>query len=315
MKQRTRQWIFAGASIILAAYLVTALVLAHNHASERLCNGIYIHVIDTARQKFVTAEELRHELGSLPMMARSLPAATINIDSLQRVLRVIDKIESVSVRRLTDGSIRIEVEPMRPVARIFEPTKSYYINKDGKSISAEARYHVDVPVIAGVFTDTALRPVGLLPLLDYVRTDSRWSQLTSMIKVDSPRDVLIIPAIRGLVFNLGTPDKLDSKFRRLNMALSQILPAKGWSFYDTVSVKWDGQIVATRRHKERPDTTMMSEDIPDDDDVATMSVGSNVAAGQAIPGRKANSEKPIPASRAMQTKRDSSDTNKKLNKR
>lgn len=291
--QRYRKWLYAAGCILLGAYFVVTYRLGEAAAAGQLCQGVFVQILDTARQNFVTAAELRNELGRLPDMARRTPVAQINTDSLAQVLRVIDKIESVEVNRLTDGSIHILVEPMRPVARIFEPDFSYYINKDGKRISADARYHVDVPVIQGFFNDTSFTALSLLPLVRFINENKRWSQLVTMIKVDSPRDVLLIPAIRGLVFNIGAPDGLPDKFVRLERMLTEVLPVKGWEYYDTLSVKWRGQVVATRRQKVVTDTLSTVEDFREADDIETMSVGDNVAAGQVFPGRKARSEKPI----------------------
>lgn len=303
MKRRTKRLIYAGLTILLVAYLVVAGVWSTQTASERLCRGVFIQVIDSAKQKFVTVDELKKELGRLPLTARRSFVESINTDSIECRLRVIDKIESVNVKRLTDGTIHIIVEPMRPVARVFDGDQSYYINKDGKSISAEARYHVDVPVIAGNFNDSLFTAKSLLPLLDYIGKSERWSKLVTMVKADSPRDVLIIPAIRGLVFNLGDTEGLPGKFARLERMMAEVLPSKGWSHYDTLSVKWAGQVVATRRQKAVRDTTLVVEEVKENDDMETMTVGDNVAAGQALPGRKAHGEKPVPGAASGAAKR------------
>ena len=241
-----RNRLFALGTLIVVAYLAVMAYVCSDLRGRRLCNGIEIVVVDSLEQKFVPVAELRNELGRLPSIAEKTPLDRINPDSLQRMLSVIDKIENARVERLTNGVIRITVEPMRPVARVFDGSHSYYINKDGKKISAEARYFVDVPVIQGHFTDSAFTPLTLLPLMDYVASSERWSKVVSLIKADSPRDVLLIPAMKGLVFNLGEPADFPSKFDRLDRMVSEVIPRKGWGYYDTISVKWAGQIVATR---------------------------------------------------------------------
>lgn len=280
--------------------------LSQAYSSQQLCNGIYVQVVDSANQKFVTATELRNELGRLPEIARRTPVKFINTDSLEQQLRVIDKIESVRVVRLTDGSLSIIVEPMRPVARVFDGDRSYYINKDGKRIKAVARYHLDVPIIIGHFneTDTLFTPTKLLPMLDYINSHPRWSKLVTMVKVDNPQNIILVPPVRGLVFNIGSAEALPDKFTRLERMLNEVLPQTGWERYDTISVKWRGQIVATRRIKERPDSAATMEEIHEKDDIETMTVGSGIAPGQALPGKKAKSEKPIAPTPAQTLKKD-----------
>jgi hypothetical protein len=137
---------------------------------------------------------------------------------------------------------------MLPVARVFEGNRSYYLNKDGKRISATARYHTDVPVIYGSF-DSTICAAHLLPLLRYINADSAWSTMITCIKVDGPNNVILVPIIHGHVINIGDLSNITDKFSRIKRAYCDILPIKGWNYYDTLSVKWKGQIVATRRAK------------------------------------------------------------------
>lgn len=306
-----RNRLFALGTLIVVAYLAVMAYVCSDLRGRRLCNGIEIVVVDSLEQKFVTVAELRNELGRLPSIAEKTPLDRINTDSLQRMLSVIDKIENARVERLTNGVIRITVEPMRPVARVFDGSHSYYINKDGKKISAEARYFVDVPVIQGHFTDSAFTPLTLLPLMDYVASSERWSKVVSLIKADSPRDVLLIPAMKGLVFNLGEPADFTSKFDRFDRMVSEVIPRKGWGYYDTISVKWAGQIVATRADKIAHRTDSVVEEDDELVDVSTMIAGENIAPGQSLPGRKANSEKPVPGAKPVARKQERDSVAKK----
>lgn len=288
--------LFAVGALLLAAYMVVALCLTSKASGERVCEGVVITVNDTARLRFVTPREVARDIYPLIRNAKGRRLSAIDIDSIERVLCGIDKIESAIVVVGTDNVVHITVDPMEPLARVFDSTgKSYYINKDGKRISASARYFVDVPVVQGDFVDTLFSARHLLPLLHYIQADSLWSRMVTMVKVDSPRDVMLVPNIRGQVINFGTPDNFDSKFARLREMYTRVLPERGWNFYDTLSVKWAGQVVATRRHKELPKQVVSDDEDEEEVDVATMLAAEGVAPGQVIPGKKANSEKPIPA--------------------
>ncbi|MCH5318269.1 MAG: hypothetical protein J1E38_01000 [Paramuribaculum sp.] len=282
-------------ALSLIAYLVVALSLSADIRSNRICRGIKIDVRDTTSLKFVKSTEIAKELGSLVAQSKGSRILDINTDSIERVLNGIDKIEKASVVRLSDGYILITVDPMHPVMRVFDGADSYYINQQGKRISADARYHVDVPVVIGHFTDSTFQAIDLMPLVDYISADSLWNSVVSVIKVDSPTDVLLVPIIKGHVINFGSPDRFKDKFSRLRRMYSNVLPVKGWEHYDTISVKWAGQVVATRRHKKVDVPLRIIEEDEDSVDVGTMLADEGVAPGQSLAGRKANSEKPIPA--------------------
>lgn len=274
-----------------------SFVVTETLSANAECSGLRVQILDSSRRDFVTAREIANELGTLPRRAADMRLCDINTEEIDRRLSRIDKIESVTTTLLSDGKINIAVTPLVPVARVFDGSDSYYVNRAGKRISANSRYHVDVPVISGHFSpsDTLFTPVSLLPLLEWL-DDHRdpWGSLVTMIKIDSPNDVILIPAIAGHVINFGSPADFDSKFSRLHTFYTKVMPVKGWNYYDTVTVKWGGQVVATRREKPRVEKIADTEVEEETTDVTTMLTAEGVAPGRTKPGEKAHNEKPIP---------------------
>lgn len=285
-------------SLLLLAYLVISLCVSVTRADTSPCRGIDIIVRDSESdgQNFVTVAELARELDSLPDKATGMALSNINTQTIRRLLLQLDKIEDVEVTRMSDGVIRIEATPIIPVARIFDRGESYYINRSGKRVSADARYHKDVPIIEGHFeyNDTNFTPASLLPLLNRISSDSVWNSYISMIKVKSPNDIILIPVIREHVINIGAPVDIDDKLARLKKFYNKVLPLQGWEKYDTLTLKWKGQLVASRRAKAQVNLGAVNYDDEESVDTGTMLAGDNVAPGQTVPGVKANSEKPIP---------------------
>jgi len=285
-------------SVLLAGYMIAAFVVADKLSAGAECTGMRVQVLDSSHHNFVTAAEIARELGSLPRRAAGMRLSDIDTEEIDRLLGRIDKIESVRTTRLSDGRINIAVTPLLPVARVFDGSESYYVNRVGKRISADARYHIDVPVIEGHFPpgDTLFTPVSMLPLLEWLDAHRKpWGELVTMIKVESPTDIILIPAITGHVINFGAPDAFDSKFSRLHAIYTKVMPVKGWNYYDTISVKWGGQVVATRRDKPQPPPAIDTEVEEETTDVTTMLTAEGVAPGRTRPGQKAHNEKPIPA--------------------
>ncbi len=291
-------------TLLAALYITGASILAHHYYANRLCTGVRIEVTDTARNKFVTPYEINRDLDDIISTADGRPLDKINTAKIERHLAAIDKIESATVVKTSDGKIVISVVPMRPVVRIFDNSgRSYYINKDGKRMSASSRYHSDVPIIQGSFTDTIFTPEHLLPLVNFIESDSTWRSLVSYIKADSPSDIIVVPVISGHVINLGDMQSLEDKFGRLRTFYRRVLPVKGWNFYDTISVKWGRQVVATRAVKHNTSENLFVEDIDESDDITTMIATDNTAPGQTKAGVKAKSEKPIPAAMTENSKK------------
>lgn len=245
--------------IILGLYLIVAIGWSRFSARTQKIPGLesgVVEVIDPDDTGFVTPQEITDELfASLPDSLHKLSYEELDLSKLQSRLRGLDKIESAEVVRLSNDSLRIRVTPLKPIARIWTDEGSYYVNREGKRIAASSKYRIDVPQIIGRFD--SLRPAtSLLPLIDALASQKTFEQMITMINAEDSLNIILVPAIRGHVINLGSINNIDSKLDRLQTFYRRVLPEKGWEHYDTISLKWDGQIVATRRHNKLPDLTV-----------------------------------------------------------
>lgn len=239
-------------TVIMIAYYCYALPLTWGMASEaHLKKGVDIFLTDTT-SKFVNRADVLDELG---IDADSLPKyriSTFDLGSLEKKLRASDKLQVANVSLMADGRLVVDVEPMIPVARVFDTGKpSYYINATGKRISAELRYSIDLPAIVGTFS-REYPPERLIPLLDYISSDKRVNALVATVTQEADGNIIIVPSIVGHVINFGDTTQAADKFARLRAFYRHVMPTKGWLTYDTISVKWRDRVVATRRLKEAP---------------------------------------------------------------
>lgn len=247
LKSTIRKWSIL---LLLMAYVIVAASWAMSKARERRCIGIQVDIEKNSPfTSALSGESVKAELGKLGAAPGRYTLSSINTDSLEKVLSRVNNFERVQCFINSAGKLEISVTPMIPVARIFTPKgESYYINREGKHIDALCQFYADVPVVYGNFT--ARRPATLvLPVVNRVASDSVLKSLVTMIDFNSPRNICIIPRIRGHVVNLGDTTRLDEKFSNLLLFYRKVMPYCGWETYDTISVKYRGQVVATRRDK------------------------------------------------------------------
>lgn len=241
-----RSVILCACSVVLMVYLAFALPLSAGSASRSPVAGVRIAVTDSMHTGFITRDDIAREFATAA--ASGAARCSVSISAMERALLASDKIESANVALLNDGSLAIDVVPMVPVARVFDGAagRSYYINAEGKSIGAEARFHIDVPVVCGVFSE-AYPASRLLPLLRHIASHAELDALVSTVVSEPDGDIIIVPAMRGHVINFGDTTDTADKFARLRRFYTSVPAVRGWDSYDTVSVKWRGQVVATRR--------------------------------------------------------------------
>lgn len=237
-------------ALLMLVYLAVMLPLAKGNAASRPYAGVQFAIADSLGTGFVNADDIRRECRRRFGGLDSISQHHIRLHEMERVLGALPQIESVNAAVLCNGELRLDIVPMSPVARVFDRNKSYYINRSGKRISASIDYHIDVPVVSGHF-DSIHNPAQILPVLDYIKSNPDINNLVSAVNTDRNHDIILVPVIRGHVVNFGDTTMIADKFARLKSFYNKVMPVKGWDYYETISVKWRGQIVATRHDKPK----------------------------------------------------------------
>lgn len=254
------KWCILGIMIFYAAGIC---VWAHNQAENHICTGIEIEISGPNPTDQAVAKGITEELKHYPRKIVGTPLHQINTADIERFLTRQNNFESVNCMITSRGKLVVSVLPLIPVMRVFYGDNSYYINKDGKHIQSNAEFFSDVPIVTGNFNRN-FAPDKIIPLINFIKKDKMLSDLVSMVEAKDAHNLILIPRIKGHVINFGDTSRLAEKTHALQLFYKQVMPYKGWEEYDTISVKYRGQVVATRRNKARlnvPEQYIEEEDL------------------------------------------------------
>lgn len=267
--------------VILAVALTVGILWAREKSRGELCTAVDVEVVNADSTSFVTPQGVLTDLKSQGIKIVGKHMGDINASDIEEALKVSPYLENADIVKCQNGKVLIRVSQLVPVLRVFDGEESYYLNKAGKRMAATTYYHCDVPVVQGHFT-RKYPATRLLPLIDYVESDSLLHSLVTMFQVRDTNNIIFVPNISGHVVNIGNADGFENKFAKLKLFYREVLPKRGWNTYDTISVKWNHQIVATRRIKAveevLPDHSEDDEQAPD---IETMTVGTAADAKKA----------------------------------
>lgn len=263
--------IFCMLSVLLAAYLAVALAFAHKEMGREPYTALNISIADTPTAGFVTADEIDRRLHGLRSSIASMPSDSVNTLDIETRIAAMDNIESANCLVLNNRQVLLEVQPIVPVARVIDTASGadFYINAAGKVMMASERYRVDVPVVTGAFSEGA-QPVVAVPVIRHLQQHPDQAALVSAIAVEPDGDIVLVPRIKGHLVEFGDTSIIENKFDRLLVFYRDVMPVKGWEYYESVSVKWDGQVVAKRRDKRSLADVFPDADEAYIDDASTM---------------------------------------------
>lgn len=235
--------------MVLLGYVAFAFAFVHQENASRECPGIDLRIVGNTLPDSVLRQGVNSQLAKYGHRLKGEKIENIDLKRLEDYLSTFSNFESVECSFNPDSRLRITISPIKAEVRVFtDEGHSFYINRYGKRIKADADFFVDVPVLIAPKKYENCIP-SALSVIRYTGADPELSQLIAAYKIDGPNDLIIIPRLQGHVINFGDTTRLDEKKAAIMAAYHNVLPAKGWNTYDTISVKFKRQIVATRRNK------------------------------------------------------------------
>lgn len=260
--------------VVLLGYVAFAFAFVQKENARRLCPGIDLRIVGNTLPDSVLIQGVNSQLSKYGHKLKGERLERINLEKLENYLRKFSNFESVECSFNPDSRLRITVAPIKAEVRVFtDKGRSFYINRYGKRIDADAEFYVDVPVLITPEKYESEIPTAL-SVIRYTSGDKSLNQLIAAYKIDGPSDIIIIPRIQGHVINFGDSTRQGEKKAAILAAYKKVLPTKGWNTYDTISVKFKNQIVATRRNKAMASHGAVEEDGEDLEEATLPEVGN-----------------------------------------
>lgn len=242
---------------ILALSVVLSIGFTEKKLSDKTCASIDVKIWESLEvrnprilsDEFLTEEDI---LSIVTLKGREalVGVELIHIDSKEMELRLKSNkfVKDAEVVKDLKGNLVIRVSQEQPIARIVESDRSYYVAASGKILPLSNRHTARVLIVYGEQLDSLLAPGlrkedGLLNLINYIHDDELRSAQFHSIEILDDQDVLLYTQVSDVVVEFGKCEQHVEKFEKVDLFYDQILPRKGWSYYDTINVDYKDQII------------------------------------------------------------------------
>lgn len=145
------------------------------------------------------------------------------------------------------GAVVVHGVQHRPIVRICARGEEYYLDDKGYRVPLSPLGSADLIVASGNIPPRGKGLKQVWDLASYLDGHPRLATLFDQIYRDSRGDLFLTPKLGNHIVQIGSPDNLDSKFINLLAFYTRALPQAGWETYNQISVKYQGQVVATRK--------------------------------------------------------------------
>ncbi len=250
-----KRGLLTAGGLILLVGLISFTEVRH---SQKHCQAVVVRLTDVDGHSFLTRRDVTGYLtnqGADPVIGKAF--SEIDFRQLEKRLLNYGLIRTCQIARDLPGNLIVTIEQPRAVARLIEDgdglrsASGQYISEEGRFFALSMNYSARVLLVSGGYF-SGLRLAGirtlptnspLLALLRFVQADPFWRAQLVELNVDKQGYVTMWPQMGHHRIEFGPPTDIVTKFKKLKLLYSTILPAKGWEQYSRVSVQYRNQLV------------------------------------------------------------------------
>jgi cell division protein FtsQ len=233
---------------------------------EQVCTALKINILDSAQSRFVTKGDILRMVENRNSKIVGILLDSIDTKKIEERLCEMAPIRNVTIFKTIDGKLYINVMQRTPVVRIINRYgESFYLDQSGELLKHSSRYCAHALVASGYIN---LRPEQknynvfdgendvagkrnimreLFDLAAYIDNDRFWKAQIQQIYVNEAGEFELVPLVGAHIIAFGTLDRHEEKFSKLASFYRNGLNVKGWNTYDMINLKYEGQIIGTKK--------------------------------------------------------------------
>lgn len=258
--------------VFIIAYIAVAMSFVKEQRTKILCHDIRVEILDSLRNGFISVSDIEDFFHEADMNVIGAPVVTINTKDLEKKLKQYASIKNAEVFVTLNGDIRVEIDQRNPIVRVINKRRqSYYIDEECNIMPLSSKYSSHVLVANGHIVEhfelnrTQKIPCensdnngdenwqknhlicDLYQLSKFIYDDDFWRAQIEQIYVNDEGEFELIPRVGSHIIYFGSIENYQIKFRNLRAFYLQGLNKVGWNNYEKISLKFDNQVICTKR--------------------------------------------------------------------
>ncbi|MDR1876778.1 MAG: cell division protein FtsQ/DivIB [Flavobacteriaceae bacterium] len=228
---------------ILLGFLMNFAIRRHNNKD---IDKIRIHIENSDRIHFITnnmVEDIINRSSKNGNKANKIK--DIDIIKTEKNLDSNPFVSQSNVYIGLDGVVNIVISQKTPIVRIKTPQKEFYLDKDGTPFPLSPNFSLPCMMVSG-----NIRPdeyPKLAKLCHLISVDNLFKNHIVAIDKDKRNSYNLLLNINGVYIEYGELENNRQKLINLKEFYNQYLDYVGFDAYKKISLKYDNQIVATKR--------------------------------------------------------------------
>ena len=228
---------------MLIALMVIVLAFTEKKQEEQLVKLNQIN-IEISEDKFVTKDIVLQYVEKYNFAYDGDVLTQFYLNDLEEVLLKHPAVKKAEVYSNQQGVMNLKLQQRKAIVRIKTASADYYLDEDGFEMPLSKAYTPRVIVVSGDVNQQ--HHSSIYAFIQKINKSKFWkSQITQLHF--SGDQVVLIPRVGNQKIHFGTLINSTEKLDNLYQFYKQAMPVKGWQTYSDISLKYNNQIVCTKK--------------------------------------------------------------------
>jgi cell division protein FtsQ len=251
VKFNIKKEIRIGVALIGLSFLIA---FSERKQAGVVCKEIVVEMENISDNHFLDENDILRLVENSGEAVKGTSIERIDLRAIEKKLKYDKHIKEAELYGDLKGNLIATVELRRPIARIVqEDGPDAYISEEGIIMSVSEKFSSRVMIVSGRFVKQILEMGDikkveegqrLLDMIHFINDNNFWRAQVAQLDISSHGDITIYPQVTGQLVEFGTSEGFEQKFKKLMVFYKEILPQKGWTRYERVNLKYEGQVIA-----------------------------------------------------------------------
>jgi len=200
--------------------------------------------IEISEDKFLTKDIVLQYIEKYNFDFDSVALTQLYLNDLEEILLKHPVVKKAEVYSNQQGVMNIKLQQRKAIVRIKTTEADYYLDEYGFQMPLSKAYTPRVIVVSGDANQQ--HHASIYAFIRKINESKFWkSQIMQLHFLGA--EVVLIPRVGNQKIHFGILVNSTEKLDNLYQFYKQGMPAKGWQTYSDISLKYNNQIVCTKK--------------------------------------------------------------------
>lgn len=231
------------------AVLIFLLSFSANRYSSKQLEDIIVTIDYDEGKYFLNDSLVKKMINNRELKVSQFTLGQINVSQIENLLNDNPFVEETQVYKDINGKLKIDLKQKKPIARINDgENNEYYLAEDLSIFPLSSHYSAEVMLIGGNIDEKDFE--GIKKMVETIKADKLLKNHVIALKKEAPNSFNLLVNKGDYIIEFGELKRIDEKFENLKLFYEQYLGKVGLDYYEKINLKFNNQIVATKRESD-----------------------------------------------------------------